>query len=335
MSDTSIFEINDVQVDMKNYTKLRCKSALNDSVIFKFLVYNDNAPVNLNDYNIELRARLPKSGQIYSEVDNITKSGNLLTIICDSRLCNEIGEVMITLRLWDNTYKQKSNYLIVLKVMSTIDSDEKIADSSVLSALNSLDFAVDRYLELKVDLLDQITIGNTLLTNLISNIATGNTLNTSLIKNMTDGTILNNSLITQNTQANNNIPILTKQNNTATNNIPILTTKNAEAVTNNANLTNTNNQSNILYSNLHTENGIGTKLLSDLKDANSDINKKIDDHINDNMRHLNIGEREQWNLLKTQMKDVINLLDTTIEGKPVTDENGVVITEENGVDWTV
>ena len=83
MADTSIFEIDDIQVDMKNYTKLRCKSALNDSVIFKFLVYNSNSPVNLDDYHIELRARLPKSGQIYSEVDNITKSGNLLTIVCE------------------------------------------------------------------------------------------------------------------------------------------------------------------------------------------------------------------------------------------------------------
>jgi hypothetical protein len=79
VSDTQIFEIQS-DVDLKTYVKIRNKACLGDSVIYKFNVFSENAPVDLSKYKYEMRARLPKSGQVYSETDNIVASGNELTV---------------------------------------------------------------------------------------------------------------------------------------------------------------------------------------------------------------------------------------------------------------
>lgn len=170
MADTSIFEINDVDVELFNYTKIRQKAVLGDSIILKCLVYSQNLPVNLENFKVEFRATLPKSGQVYSEVDNMIKNGNELTITCDQILTSEIGEVISSLRLWDSQTKQKSSYQIVIKVLSTIISDETIATKSVLSALNSLDLSINKYMELKVDLNGLITLAETTITNINTSI---------------------------------------------------------------------------------------------------------------------------------------------------------------------
>jgi len=205
MSDTSIYEISDMDVDMSNYVKIRTRACLNDSLIFKCYVYSSSTPVNLDNYNVEFRARLAKTGNIYSETDNITKSGNLLTVNCDSILCSEIGECNITIRLWDKTYKQKSNYLIVLKVMDTISEDERLATSSVLSSLNSLDWAINRYLELKIDLMGQITLAETALNNLTTEVTTANTvLNNIVAENIVLTTSYNNA-VAMNDKLDNNV----------------------------------------------------------------------------------------------------------------------------------
>jgi hypothetical protein len=331
MADTTIFEVPQMDVDLKTYVKLRCKAALNDTAIFKFYVYSESSPVDLTNYKVEMIARLPKSGNVYSEADNIVINGNELTVTCDSVLTSEIGEVIITLRIVDiTTYKQKSNYIIVLKVMSTIDADEEIQTSATLSALESLDYAINRYFELKVDLTDKISAGTTLLNNLISNIATGTTLNANL-------TIQNN-------QATTNITNLTTQNNNAINNINTLTSQNNQAVVNNNNLINGNNQAVINYTNLTNANNtasgldgdlnndiiVGSKLLSDLNTANSVVNNKIDNHINDNVRHINTGEREKWNMSITQLNDLMNMFDLLMVGSPLTTETGDTFVTEAG-----
>lgn len=191
-----LFEISDVSVDMKEYTKVRCKAALNDTISFSFLVYNDNAPVDLSKYKVEFRARLT-SGAVYSEVDNISVSGNELTVNCDSRLCSQIGEQIITLRLFDiTTYQQKSNYIIILKVMSTIDADEEVQSESILSALESLDVSINRYIELQADLGSKITEANLAITNISTSIINANTTKTALDLSNTNATSTKNALNT-------------------------------------------------------------------------------------------------------------------------------------------
>ena len=145
-----LFDLS-TDVDVKNYTKVRCKAVLNDTIEFRILCYNLGEPINLEDYNVEFRACL-KSGVIYSEVDNITKQGNLLIIDCDSFLCSEVGEVICSLRIWNSKLKQKSSYQIIIKVLSTLNANTPPNDKSVLSALNSLDLAINRYIELRASI---------------------------------------------------------------------------------------------------------------------------------------------------------------------------------------
>lgn len=152
MADTSILELENKEIDVKEYQKIQLKTVLNNTVMLKFYLYNNNQPVDLSQWNVEFRASLPKSKNIYSEVDNITKEGNLLTITCGDELTQEIGDVISYLRIFNNKSQQCSTYQIVIRVLSTINEDEQVATKSTLSALRSLDLAINQYLELKVDL---------------------------------------------------------------------------------------------------------------------------------------------------------------------------------------
>ena len=152
MADTSILELENKEIDVKEYQKIQLKTVLNNTVMLKFYLYNNNQPVDLSQWNVEFRASLPKTKNIYSEVDNITKEGNLLTITCGDELTQEIGDVISYLRIFNNKSQQCSTYQIVIRVLSTINEDEQVATKSTLSALRSLDLAINKYLELKVDL---------------------------------------------------------------------------------------------------------------------------------------------------------------------------------------
>ena len=230
MSDISIFQIDNVDVDMKNYVKIREKAVLNDTITFNMLVYSEGSPVNLSDFSIDFRAILPKTKYVYAETDNITTNGNELTVVCDGVLTSEVGEVLITIRLFDTiTYQQKSNYIVILKVKPTIDSDEVLAETNVLSASSSLDNAINKYIQLKADLFGGITEGTILLNDLkaqipIANIARNN-LNTTITNAMNTKTGLDGSIITGNklktdlttlnAEANLLIPAITSVNTTA------------------------------------------------------------------------------------------------------------------------
>lgn len=221
MSDTSIFEISSEDIDVKNYTKVRTKCALNDKVYLKLYVYDYNSPIDLSQFNIEFRAILPKSKQIYSEVNNITKNGNLLTISCDSFMTGEIGEVVSYIRLWNLATEQKSSYQIRIKVMPTIDEDEKVAESSLLSGLASLDLAIDRYIELKATLTDKIDEATLSITNITTAITNANVIKTSLdIANsnaLTTKTSLDSSISNANSVKTNLDPLVVIANTTKSN----------------------------------------------------------------------------------------------------------------------
>lgn len=216
MADTSILELENKEIDVKEYQKVHLKTVLNNTVILKFYLYNNNQPINLSEWNVEFRASLPKSKSIYSEVDNITKEGNILTLTCGDELTQEIGDVISYLRIFNNQSQQCSTYQIVIRVLSTINEDEQVATKSTLSALRSLDLAINKYLELKVDLSkgiqeatvkikeinDAITNANTTKDDLNAVIDNADTMNNTLNKTIDNGNTTNTNIQNSITQAN-------------------------------------------------------------------------------------------------------------------------------------
>lgn len=315
MSDTSIFEISDMDVDMSNYVKIRTRACLNDSLIFKCYIYSSSTPVNLDNYNIEFRARLAKTGNIYSETDNITKNGNLLTINCDSILCSEIGECNITIRLWDKTYKQKSNYLIVLKVMDTISEDEKLATSSVLSSLNSLDYSIARYLELKVDLQGEITLAETALSNLTTEV---NLANTTLTNMVAENSLLINSYnnaITMNDKLDNNVNRATNLDAQVETHINNLNSSITIAKYQNNLLTTTETSAEALNTELESENSWASEQITIMKSF-GDIKTLA----------------QLMSNYEIELNSLAHFVDIMMQNNPIpwTDDNGISILDDSG-----
>lgn len=240
---TNLFDL-DAELDVRNYVKVRRKAVLNDTITFTIYVYNDNQPVDLTKFNVEFRAILPISGLVYSEVDNITKNNNVLTITCDSFMCSEVGEVVGSLRIWNTELKQKSSYQIVLKVLSNTGSATNTNSESVLSALSSLDLAINKYLELKVDIDSSIIEGRNLIQELNTSITNANDCDSKLKATISDSLIKTDILkqtiddsVAKNTQLNtaidNSVQAKTSLENTTTIGRDVLnqiTTKNNEAI---------------------------------------------------------------------------------------------------------
>ena len=314
MSDTSIFEVRTDDVDVKNYTKIRTKCSLNDKVYLKIYTYSDNSPVTLNDWNCEFRCVLPKSQQIYSEADNITKNGNLLTISCDSFMTGEIGEVVGYIRLWNLATEQKSSYQIIIKVMPTIAEDEKVAETSLLSAMSSLDMTINRYIELKADLNGEITIGQVLLQNLkdenvivTSTISNAQQINTTLTNTYNSANLLNNDL-------KNNINSATNLNGQVQTNISNLNSSIAVAKYYNNELKATTTTAQTLVNTLITENQLAGQQITTLQGF-GDINVLI----------------KMINDLTITQNSFSHLLDLIMDSNPLywTDDNGVNVTDDS------
>ena len=70
-----LFKIDQIEVDFKDFEKIRLKATQNSTVILSFLVYNYNTPVDLSQYRYEVRFSLP-NGNLYSEEDNVAVNGN-------------------------------------------------------------------------------------------------------------------------------------------------------------------------------------------------------------------------------------------------------------------
>ena len=140
-----LFKIDQIEVDFKDFEKIRLKATQNSTVILSFLVYNYNTPVDLSQYNYEVRFSLP-NGYLYSEEDNVAVNGNILTVTCDSTLTQAIGEATGTLRLWTSDGKQTSLYKLVIRVYGT--GTGEIISKSTISALEHLDLSINRAIEL-------------------------------------------------------------------------------------------------------------------------------------------------------------------------------------------
>ena len=140
-----LFKIDQIEVDFKDFEKIRLKATQNSTVILSFLVYNYNTPVDLSQYRYEVRFSLP-NGNLYSEEDNVTVNGNILTVTCDSTLTQAIGEATGTLRLWTIDGKQTSLYKLVVRVYGTGTSE--IVSKSTISVLEHLDLSINRAVEL-------------------------------------------------------------------------------------------------------------------------------------------------------------------------------------------
>ena len=145
MAVNDLFTKDNVEVDFKEFEKIRIKAVQNDTLILNFTVFNNNQPVVLSDYNIEFRANLP-NGNIYSEENTITINGNELKITCDSTVTQAVGEVNATLRLWTRDEKQTSLYKIIIRVLSVGESNT--VSRSTISALEHLDSSINRAIDL-------------------------------------------------------------------------------------------------------------------------------------------------------------------------------------------
>ena len=320
MSDTQIFEVES-DVDLKTYVKLRNKACLGDSVVYKFKVFSENAPVDLSKYKYEMRCRLPKSGVVYSETDNITVNGNELTVTCDNVLTAEVGEAIITLRLVDiTTYQQKSNYIIILKVMSTIDADEEIQTSSVLSSLSSLDYAINRYLELKVDLMAEVTLAEKALSDLINEVSIGNTtiinaqtINTTLLNTYNNANLLNNDL-------KNNINSATNLNAQVQTNISDLNSSIAVAKYYNNELKATTTNAQVLDEDLKQENQLAGQQIITLQGF-GDINVLI----------------KMMGNYKIELDSMYNFINAMMQDNPIawTYDDGSNVTYDDGTNVTI
>lgn len=220
MTDTSILELENKEIDVKEYQKIHLKTVLNNTVMLKFYLYNNNQPVDLSQWNVEFRASLPKSKNIYSEVDNITKDGNLLTVTCGDELTQEIGDVISYLRIFNSQSQQCSTYQIVIRVLSTINEDEQVATKSTLSALRSLDLAINQYVELQADLFKGIQEATVKIKEISTAIVNANTAKDNLNTARDNADIMNGILITTTNNGNttnNNIQNSITQGNTLKN----------------------------------------------------------------------------------------------------------------------
>ena len=145
MAVNDLFTKDNVEVDFKEFEKIRLKAVQNATLILNFTVFNNNQPVTLSDYNIEFRANLP-NGEIYSEENAISINGNELKITCDSTVTQAVGEVNATLRLWTKDEKQTSLYKIIIRVLSVGGSNT--VSKSTISALEHLDISINRAIDL-------------------------------------------------------------------------------------------------------------------------------------------------------------------------------------------
>jgi uncharacterized phage infection (PIP) family protein YhgE len=123
-----------------------------------------------------------------------------------------------------------------------------------------------------------------------------------------------------NQEANNTINEATSINNSlnATINTANMSKKNLDSSINTGNTLNDG-----LKNNIRT----GQFLLSNLKIANSEVNKKIDNHINDDVRHITNEERNRWN---NNIAQLAGIIDKLIANSPIVTENGDYIVNDNG-----
>jgi hypothetical protein len=212
----------DVQdIDLKECVKLRTNCQQMDTMVMQFNVYDYDIPVDLTNFNITFVAK-KADGTIYGQVENITKTGNLLTITCSSQLTSITGRTIGIIEVIDNLGNRKSSYFIVLNVSGLVSEDDRVVSRNFVDILEKFDDDVNIAVSLSTSFKEDIaeaqaisddfaikipqasvvnttlnaTIGNanTIQSTLNSTISTGNTLESRLSSDITAGNTVKSNL---------------------------------------------------------------------------------------------------------------------------------------------
>lgn len=190
-----IFTYESQDVDLKECIKLRTNCQQLDTITLQFNVFNYDIPVDLTNFNIEFRAT-KSDGTLYSQVDGITKVGNVLTIQCENQLTSVNGKTIASIRIWDNLGNQASSYFIVLNISGIVSDDDRVISRTLIDSLEHLDNSINRAIQINQNFDSEIdTFSETV------NVLINNANNTSSALSMLN----NDSKITQTNLNNSNI----------------------------------------------------------------------------------------------------------------------------------
>ncbi|NFO30427.1 hypothetical protein FDB41_06645, partial [Clostridium botulinum] len=208
----NIHELQTLKVDLKdNYiVEAVCKQL--DDIILNFEIYNNCVPMELNNFNVELRALKEDNIPLIQDTD-ITMSNNMIKIKCNPQLTTSSGIVKAELQFIDKTTKQKkSSFNIEIDVKSSILEVNRSISIPTFTAMERLEKDLDKVRDLEfnfneADKLNRelknttIPTGNTLKTNLDNSISTGTTLKNDIDNRIVTGNKLKTDLDNSSTVA--------------------------------------------------------------------------------------------------------------------------------------
>ncbi|NFL57813.1 hypothetical protein FDB60_01840 [Clostridium botulinum] len=229
----NIHELQTLKVDLKdNYiVEAVCKQL--DDIILNFEIYNNCVPMELNNFNVELRALKEDNIPLIQDTD-ITMSNNMIKIKCNPQLTTSSGIVKAELQFIDKITKQKkSSFNIEIDVKSSILEVNRSISIPTFTAMERLEKDLDKVRDLEfnfneADKLNRelknttIPTGNTLKTNLDNSISTGTTLKNDIDNRITTGNKLKTDLDNSSTVATSKKEILDTANVQAEKNIETL-----------------------------------------------------------------------------------------------------------------
>lgn len=200
MSDIFTYDFQDL--DLKESIKLRTKCQQLDTIVLQFNIYNYDIPVDLTNFNIEFRA-VKSDGTFYSQVDNITKVENTLTISCNNQLTSVNGKTVCSLRIFDDSQNQKSSYFIVLNVTGIVSNYDRVVSRNLVDILERFDEDVNLAMKLSTVFKEDINEANILDTSFKQSIIDANTSKIALDSSTAIANATKSALDTSITSGNN------------------------------------------------------------------------------------------------------------------------------------
>lgn len=342
-----ILEFNTIDVDLKeNYflgTDLECHQ--NDTLILNFKITNYGVPVDLTKFNVKLNIKKPDGTDYIQSKNGIVKNADgTLKITTEDGFTNFGGNAKGEVVIWNSALNQKTSRLLYIRIIpSVLITDGKVHEST-LTALNYLDFALNKATE-DLDKLDasvknaeeeikkidgKIEEANQTKNNLDKSNTTALTTNTTLNQSITTANDKITNLDTRNNTASENIKNLDSKNNTASENIKNLDTRNATASENIKNLDTRNNTASENIKNLDTRNNTATNNINTLNETinrGNQLKKDLDVSINNgNTIKPKLDEANklaQQNIEKIQELDTTNIIqDVGSIKKEISDARG-------------
>ncbi|NFG26000.1 hypothetical protein FC777_02445 [Clostridium botulinum] len=229
----NIHELQTLKVDLKdNYiVEVVCKQL--DDIILNFEIYNNCVPMELNNFNVELRALKHDNVPLIQDT-NITMSNNMVKIKCNPQLTTSSDIVKAELQFIDKTTKQKkSSFNIEIDVKPSVLEVNRSISIPTFTAMERLEKDLDKVRDLEfnfneADKLNRelknttIPTGNTLKTNLDNSISTGTTLKNDIDNRIVTGNKLKTDIDNSSTVATTKKEQLDTANVQATKNIETL-----------------------------------------------------------------------------------------------------------------